>query len=143
MSVVTGKRKPGKLQVLKLVQELAAYTLRVCKNEKVFPKSYRWLLTQKLVNEAVDTLGCVTRANSVKVETSADYEYRRQQQIEAHAHVNSLLSFVDLAYNVLNIDSRRVEYWTGLAVEADNKILAWANSTKRQYKELGKECGEQ
>lgn len=133
MSVVSGKRKEGKLQVLRVARELVVYTLRACKNEKIFPKSYRWMMTQKIVNEAMDLLGCIRRANATMADTEANYQYRHQQQSEAFAHVEALLSFIDVAYEVLGIDSRKVEHWTGMAVETESKLQAWSRSTTRQW----------
>lgn len=140
MSVRVGQRREGNLQVLRLTRELAKYTLSICKNEKAFPKSYRWLLTQRIVNEAVDSLGCVKRANSIRnIDTVADYNYRFQQQKEAHAHIEALLSYMDLAYEVIKIDDKRMEYWTGLAVDADNKIQSWTQAFKRDHKKYSEQ----
>ena len=133
MSVVSGKRKEGKLQVLRAARELVVYTLKACKNEKVFPKAYRWMLTQKIVNEAMDILGCIRRANATMADTEMNYQYRHQQQSEAYAHTEALLAFIDIAYEVLGIESRRVEYWTGLAVNTESKLQGWSRSTTRQW----------
>lgn len=136
MSVPVGKREEGKLQVLLEAQQLASYTLHICKNEKVFPKSYRWLLTQKIVNEALDVMSCVRRANAVRVESRQDYLYRHQQQVEAHAHIEALLGLIDLAYAALSIDGKRIEYWTGLAISADNTLRKWTSAYKTRYKDM-------
>ena len=56
MSVRKGDRTQGKLEVLNLAMNLCTHTLQLCRNEKYFPKSQRWLLTQKIANEAVDAL---------------------------------------------------------------------------------------
>ena len=117
MSVVSGKRDQGRLKVLDRAYELSKYTLSIVRNEKVFPKSYRWLLSQKIVDETVEALGCIKRANSTKVQCYRDYEYRHNQQIQAYAHLEALLTYIDLAFNVLNISADRVEYWTGLVLE--------------------------
>jgi len=94
MSVLKSKRQAGKLEVLTKAREMCVYTVTICKNEKSFPKRNRWLLTQKIVSEAIDVMSCIRRANSVRVESRKDYEYRRAQQIEAHAHAEALLTLI-------------------------------------------------
>ena len=94
ISVVTGKRQEGTLQVLILARQLAVYTVKISKNENVFPKSYRWILTQKIVNEAVDALNCIRRANATALPTEKmsediakdNIQYRYNQQRSAYAH---------------------------------------------------------
>lgn len=43
MSVRTGDRTEGTLGVLNDIANLGAYTIQICKSEKVFPKSSRWV----------------------------------------------------------------------------------------------------
>ena len=133
MSVVTGKRTQGKLRVLNDSAEVVRYTLSAVKNEKVFPKSYRWLLSQKIADEAVDSYACIRRANAVNVKNARDYEYRRDQQLRAYAHLEALLGLVDVAFNVLSIEVRRIEYWTGLILKTENSLKNWSRSDKNRY----------
>ena len=133
MSVVTGKRSQGKLRVLNDASQVVRYTLSTVKNEKVFPKSYRWLLSQKIADEAVDAYACIRRANAVNVKNAKDYEYRRDQQLRAYAHLEALLGLVDVAFNVLNIEARRIEYWTGLILTVENSLKNWGKSDKNRY----------
>ena len=54
MSVVKSKRDEGRLLVLTKANELATYTIKICSNEKNFPKHYRWCITSKIVDAAVE-----------------------------------------------------------------------------------------
>lgn len=47
-----------------------------------------------------------------------------------------MLSLVDLAYNSFSIESKRIEYWTGLILKADDRLKAWMKSDKERYKNL-------
>ena len=138
MSVRVNERSEGTLQVLRLSTELCVYTLSILKNEKVFPKSQRWLLTSKIASEAVDLMTCVRRANAVLLcpgpEGERDYRYRRAQQIEAHSHVGALLSLIDVAYQINHIEERRIRHWTGLVVDTDQKLKSWMRSDKERMK---------
>ena len=64
MSVVKSKRGKSKFEVLVKANELAAFTIRICSNEKNFPKRYRWAITSKIVNEAIDICRYIRKANS-------------------------------------------------------------------------------
>ena len=138
MAVRKNERNEGTLQVLKLSTDLCVYTLSILKNDKVFPKSQRWLITSSIAKEAVDTMTCVRRANSVLlrpgIEGERDYIYRRAQQIEAHGHIGALLSLIDVSFQLNDIEPKRVKYWTGLAVETDQKLKSWMRSDKERMK---------
>lgn len=136
MSVVTGDRTQGKLKVLLDTAELVKYTLSVIKNEKVFPKSYRWLLSQKIADEAVDAYTCIRRANAINVKTHKDFEQRRSQQVKAYTHLEALIGLVDIAFNILPIEGKRIEHWTGLVLTAENSLKNWCRSDAKRYEEL-------
>lgn len=134
MSVIKAKRTEGKLEVLTKANNLAAYTVQICKNEKYFPKRDRWIMTQHIVHEALDVLCCVKRANAVEVKTWEDYRYRRAQQVEAYSHAEALLTLLDVAYITLCIESERIEFWTGQIVSVENLIKKWRESDRKRYK---------
>jgi hypothetical protein len=133
MSVVKGYREVGNFRVFNEVMTLCKYTLRAVKSEKVFPKSYRWLLSQKIADEAVDAVACVKRANSVHVITQKDFDYRRDQQLRAYAHLEALLGLIDVAFNVLEINAHKIEFWTGLVITTENSLKNWSKSDKQRY----------
>lgn len=139
-SVRKGDRQQGKLEVLNLATNLCTHTLQLCRNEKLFPKSQRWILTQKIANEAVDALACIRRANATLVDgedIDERHRYRSGQQTEAHAHLGALYALVDIAYNMnSSIDGDRVAYWTQLIMDTDDKLKAWARANNNDY--LGK-----
>ena len=78
-------------------------------------------MTQRIVNECLDAVTCIRRANAVLVQDEQGRAYRHAQQIEAHSHIGALLSLIDLAHRVFGIELRRVEHWTRLAVETGDK----------------------
>lgn len=138
MSVRKGERTEGNLQVLNLSSILASYTLRICSNEKTFPKKQRWVLVQRIVNECVDGVTCIQRANAVYVKTKNDYVYRRSQQLEANSHLEALLTLIDLSYRTFNIDSNKIEYWARLVYDTEEKLKAWTNADWIRYSFLMK-----
>ena len=136
MSVRKGDRTESDLEVLNCAKELALYTLRAVKNERLFPKNQRWIMSQKIANECVDAVTLIRMANSVWVDTDEDYKYRRSLQVQAHAHLGGLFSLVDLAYNFNDIDSAKIEYWTKLIHDTDSKLKSWMKSEKEKRKQV-------
>ena len=133
MSVRKGDRSETKLEVLNVIRQLAAYSMGICKNEKIIPKSSRWIMSQRIVNECLDAYSCVRRANAVYVTNNLEYNYRHEQQVEAHAHIDALLGLIDIAYGMYSIESRKIEYWTGLAIQADDALKKWTKSDTERY----------
>lgn len=139
MSVLKSKRKPGRLQVLTKAAELARYTIEITSNEKNFPKRHRWQLTQRILDDAMGIYCCIRMANSVRpvqITLEDDFRYRLAQQRAAHAHVESLLGLMEIAYEVFSIDGGRIEHWTGLVVEVDRLLLAWRKSDRENFKRM-------
>lgn len=133
MSVLKAKRTESKLMVIVKARELCTYTIKICKNEKHFPKRDRWILTQPIVSEALTIFRNTRKANAVNVETADDYLYRRRQQVEAYSCCESLLSLIELAYTTLGLESERVEYWTGLVLEVETLLAKWKSRDKERY----------
>ena len=100
------KRGQGKLEVLLKARSLAKYTLIIAKNEKIFPKRNRWLLTQPIVNTDLEIFTDIRKANDIKVKIDDDYKKRRGYQLDAHAKCEALLSLVELAYVTLHIKGK-------------------------------------
>ena len=138
MSVPRGDRKEGKLQVITELKALAVYTIQICKNEKNFPKRDRWLLTQPIVEEAVNAYKYARKANAVKVVTMADYELRRSYQIETRCALEALLGLIEIAYTVLSLEGSRVEYWTKCVMSCEDKLATWRTSDRKRYKDIVK-----
>lgn len=136
MSVIKAKRSEGKLEILTQANNLAVYTVQICKNEKYFPKRDRWIMTQHIVREALDVLTCIKRANAVNVATWDDYRYRRAQQVEAYSHAEALLTLLDVAYLTLSIESARIEFWTGQIISTENLLKKWRESDRKRYKAI-------
>lgn len=134
MSVIKAKREEGQLVVLTKARVLCSYTVTICKNEKNFPKRDRWILTQPIVTETLSIMSCIRRANSVRIETQADYDYRRNQQVQAYAHAEALLTLMDIAYEALNVESDRIEHWTGLVLEVETLLQKWRRSDGARHK---------
>lgn len=133
MSVVKSKQSEGKLVVITKACDLAEYTLKICANEKTFPKRYRWCLTSKIVESAMNINNGVNMANSVFVRDETDYILRKRYQTQALAETYALLSMVDIAYRTYSLDTARVEHWTRLIYDVQNLIRNWRKAEIEKY----------
>ena len=78
MAVDSSKKIKGELTVVTKARELKLHTIRVCTNEKNFPKRYRWCVTNDIVKEASDICRLIIAANAIKVENLSDKDRRRE-----------------------------------------------------------------
>ena len=139
MSVVKSKRDEGRLLVLTKANELATYTIKICSNEKNFPKRDRWLLTQRIVEQATMAYTDARKANAVKVVTMEDYKLRREYQMRCRCDLEALLGLIEIAYMALRLDGGRVEYWTKCAMDCEDKLANWRTSDRKRYKDVLKD----
>ncbi|MBE7091747.1 MAG: hypothetical protein E7365_00995 [Clostridiales bacterium] len=137
MSVVKSKRGEGQLVVITKAEELAEYSVKICKNEKHFPKAFRWCFTMKIVDEAVSIYTLIREANTIFVTTKEDYSLRRRKQLEALSLTDSLLGLIDLAKRVYGLDSDRVEHWALLVKNVSKPLRKWLKSDEERYKDIG------
>jgi len=133
MSVVESQRKDAVMPSITKSFELAKYTISICSNEKVFPKRYRWCLTDTIVKTAVHISNYLVMANSVYVNSQDMYRLRVKYQVMAMALSKSLLSNMQLAKEVFGIDDDRMRYWTGLVYEVENLISTCRKNEAVRY----------
>lgn len=132
MSVVESKREEGKLRAATKAKELAVYTIRICSNEKNFPKRYRWCLTNEIVRAALQINCCIEKANSVRYKnaTEGELEIRRKYQTIAIAETYSLANLISIAKTLYGLNGDKVEYWTRLVKSVRTLARSWKNSEK-------------
>lgn len=133
MSVVKSKKGEGDLALITKSNEMTCYTLHICSNEKNFPKRYRWCLTNKIVDSAVDINRFINAANSVKVERPEDYQLRSALQKRALAETYSLYATIRVANSIFGIEAGRLEHWSRLIYDVQNYLRAWIKSDNQRY----------
>lgn len=80
MSVPKHKRQQSKFELINEATAITVYTLKMCSNEKIFPKRYRWCITNKLVDTMLEMGKDIKIANSIKVSDSNDLAMRKAYQ---------------------------------------------------------------
>lgn len=133
MSVVKSKQERGELAVITHAAELAKYTVHICMNENNFPKRFRWCVTNKIVDDAVDINRLINAANSVRVDYPEDYRMRQSFQKKALSDTYSLLASMTVAHSVFGIDAGRRECWSRKVYAVQNLLRVWIRTDKERY----------
>ena len=136
MSVTTDKRTPteDRFETGEAFRNMAAYVVRIAKNEKNFPKRDRWIITYEFAKAAVKAYGHVVAANETEVNELDDYQYRRGQQVKAKAALKKTLSYAEIAYTELGLGADKLETLTGLVMKCRSLLSAWRESDRKRYK---------
>ena len=142
MSVPAGKRNEQKLTVLTKARGLCDYTLTICSNENQFPKRQRWTLTNRIVDASLNLMECIRKANTIQVVRECDFLRRREYQQKAMEHAEWMLTLIDLAKTHFSLESKRVEYWTGLVLELETILSAWRSSDRNAWEKKQKQKTE-
>ena len=135
MSVVESKRTQSELGVFIKAKDLAAFTIHICSNEKVFPKRYRWCLTNKIVDSVLNSYKEARQANRIKVENSLDYELRENLQNKALAELEAAISLMEIAKVTFDVPDQKVENWVVKVEEVQNLLRAWKKSDSKRNKD--------
>lgn len=136
MSVPLSKRGESKLEVLTQAGKLAGHTIKICSNEKNFPKRYRWCITSKIVDTAIEIVKLLNVANSIYVTNKGTYAMRNKLQLKALAETYALTTLMQIAHETFGIEGKKMDYWTGLIVKERGLIRAWKKSDDERYKDL-------
>ncbi|HZK00969.1 MAG TPA: hypothetical protein VFC79_13210 [Tissierellaceae bacterium] len=133
MAVVKSKRGESELDIITKSRELAVYTIKICTNEKNFPKRYRWCVTNEIVKSVVMINSDIRRANEVFVKDDADYLLRKDFQSKAMSEIGALLGNMDIAYELFGVESKRIQHWTGLIIDVQILLRNWKKSDTKRF----------
>ncbi len=133
MSVNAGDRINGKFEVITKSRKLAAYTIRICCNDKWFPPQFRNAITDRIVNISTDIFTKCWTANNIRMDDKPEKIQRRNAlQLDAHNSCNELLALIQVAQEVFHLRTNRMEYWGGLIIEVRGLIKAWNEKDRKR-----------
>jgi hypothetical protein len=138
MSVRSGDRSQGHVQVLNSMRILEEYTFQICMNENIFPNEIGLVFALQILDKCLDAGAELADAFHTNPILPDDLPTRRAHQTECHSHLNSLLHLIENAWKACHIPSRRIEYWTGLVVVTEKNLDVWIASDLRRYRRLTK-----
>lgn len=133
MSVPLNQRSHGKLEACVKAHGLCCYTLQITANKKIFVPSYQEALTGRIIDTAISIHTLCWSANNILVNSAEDLVERTSFQEQAAIQCNILLSLIEIAKKIFHLSTKRVTYWSGLAVETRNLIRGWKTSDMKRY----------
>lgn len=135
MSVRANERNQGELTVIVKAKEMAAHTLSLTNNEKVFPKRYRLTLTNKIVDKAFEVYTLLYEANEIYPHNGRELEMRQNKQRQAMAYCRSMMAMIDIAKETFNLSADKVAYWAKMIFEVRSLAAAWARKDADRFKD--------
>ena len=132
MSVPADQRSEGKLLVAERAKGLAAYTLQITKNPKVFLPAQADGFTNEIRKLAIDIYIKIWTANNIYVRTATEAEERQRIQRSARQDCNRLLPLIGIAGKVFHLSKKRMKYWGGWVIEVRNRIQAWEDGDRKR-----------
>ena len=152
MSVYKSRRKDAAAQFIVEARKLRRDTMRVVSK---FPTSYRWIVTNNLVELATQVYTNAVRGNAVYVHkdmSRQDFELRHRYLMMAATAADALLSEITFCYELVdegnNFFSGKAEYddvfekWTAQGREARKRIEGIIESDKTKFKNYQKKREE-
>lgn len=140
MAVPSSKRGESPVQFLETARKLEAFTLRQCMK---LPKRYTFYISQELFRLSAKIYDEVKSANSVFPANQHEAQVRRDHFTEANCAVQSMISQLEVAFEVLQASDdehkpsdKDCEEWMRMLLEEAQLLSAIKKSDKERYKSL-------
>lgn len=101
MAVPAYLRQDNKAEFVTVAVRLASWTLKWCKDERLFTRRERWIITGDIWTEAKRVLLCVKMANRRSVILPDDYEARTAYLKQALDALTSLKMLLTIKYEMM------------------------------------------
>ena len=108
MSVIRSQRDVSELQFLNTARELQIYSIKKCVN---FPKRYTFYVSQPIANIATRIHQYVKLGNSIYPTNAHEAQMRLDYFLKAKAEVNNLVSQIEVAGELFDIEEHSMIYW--------------------------------
>ena len=134
MSVVRSKQAESNLEFLRTARSLQIFTVQKCVN--TVPKRYTFYVGTGLAESAASIYRNVKRGNSVYPLNRHEAQTRRDYFLKAYVELQSLVSQIEVAYELLHFDEKVLHEWAALINSEMKLIQAVMKKDRERYKEL-------
>jgi len=134
MSVVKSKQSQSKIEFLNTARSLQIYTIQKCVN--TIPKRYTFYLGTGLAESAKSIYQNVKRGNSVYPLNQHEVQIRRDYFLRAYVELQSLVSQIEVAQEVIRFDEKVLHEWSSLIKSEMKLIQAVMKKDRERYKDL-------
>ena len=137
MSVPFGKRSKNPFQAEKDLREVVIYTIKMCENEKIFPKKCRWALCNRIIDNCINALTNIRNANETDMSKStALAEYRINKEYDLLDNISNLWQLMTIAKECYSIPNDKIQTWSDKMYKADCTVRSWHRSDVKKFNEL-------
>lgn len=137
MSVIKSKRSESQMEFLANARKLQAFTIQKCVN--TIPKRYTFYVGTHLADSATAIYEWVKRGNSIYPLNAHEVQMRRDCFLNAYAELQSLVSQLELAYEIISFDANILADWSSLVYTELKLIKAVLKADRERYKNLDTE----
>ena len=134
MSVIRSKQNESELEFLRTARNLQIYTVQKCVN--TIPKRYTFYVGTGLAESAASIYQNAKRGNSIYPLNQHEVQIRRDYFLRAYAELQSLVSQIEVAYELLHFDEKVLHEWAALINSEMKLIRAVIKKDRQRYKDL-------
>lgn len=117
-----------------MAQELAAYTIKITKNKKVFTPEYNDAITADIIHTAKNIFVSCWEANNIRASKSPERAKERLKLQEyAARQCNNLLALIQLAQPIFHLTGKRIRYWGAMILKTRMYIRKWNETDRKRY----------
>ena len=134
MTVIRSKRDISELEFLYTARELQVYTIRKCVN--TIPKRYTFFIAQHLADSATAIYVNTKKGNSIYPVNQHEVQIRRDYFLKAYAELQSLVSQIELSYEIIRYDQSVMQEWAALIAKELKLISGMLKKDRERFKNL-------
>ena len=132
--VPSSKRQESVLDFLKYARDLQAYTIRKCVN--AVPKRYTFYIGTHLADSATRVYEYLKKGNSIYPLNQHEAQLRRDYMLKAYAELNSLVSQVELANEIIEFEDNVMDQWSEKIYHEMTLVKKVITADRERYKKL-------
>lgn len=127
------QRKPAKTVAIALVDNLLDYTIKITSNTKRFPKSMRYTVTDRLLNEAIGASGELRVASKIRKRNKKNYKRVMKCLDRALRHLTRFEALMNQAHRFC--EPGNFEHWADVLTKTYDAVTTWYSYEVRAAKE--------
>lgn len=131
------QRVDSAMSVVVWMERLTAHIFSITSNEKQFPKSLRFTLSERMRNTALKANENLYNATYIRPTKKKDYKRIQKFQRKTRKNMIALKSLITIATDIAKL--RNVEYLASLYDDTVDAYNHWIKSTQRAYNKFKRE----
>ncbi len=131
------QRVDSAMSVVVWMERLTAHIFAITSNEKQFPKSLRFTLSERMRNTALKANENLYNAAYIRPTKKKDYKRIQKFQRKTRKNMIALKSLITIATDIAKL--RNVEYLASLYDDTVDAYNHWIKSTQRAYNKFKRE----